>query len=67
MFSIAIFIENKIKSGGLWCKYIDIAKMYEIHAKIAVFFFSKHSQQFPHICHNMAIQFTTIDLTDHLE
>ena len=39
--------------------------MYEIQAKIGAIF-SKHSQLIHHICHNLAIEFIKVDLTDNL-
>ena len=59
MVKVALyFIENKIKSGGPWCKFLDIPKNYEIQAKIGAFIFktftinSPYLSQYGHRIHN---------------
>ena len=42
--SCIIFLENEIKSGGLWCKFLDITKKCMKCKLNLELFFSKHSQ-----------------------
>ena len=45
-YNCLIFIENKIKSGGLWCKFLDIIKKYQIQAKIGAILFQNIHNNF---------------------
>ena len=47
--SFLIFLENKIKSGGPWCKFLDITKMYEIQAEIGAIIFEISTINSPYL------------------
>ena len=63
--SCLIFVENKIKSGGPWCKFLDVTKMYEIQAAIGAIILKTFTINSPYLLqYDHRIQ--KVDLTDNL-